>query len=267
MSKRQINKKFYNIYPDGYKEYAKKLIKKVGKCQLADETCKGILTTAHLDQDPQNSDPENIKVLCRSHHIRHDQPFHVFSKISMNKKTDNSYIEEKVEIRNDITKLINKKKINVLELYSGGGVLWEKVKENTNKQINILKVDIKDNKKGVYLKGDNRKFYPLFNFENYDIIDIDAYGVPYQQLKAIFSKGFNGYVVVTFIQSVMGNLPNEMITSIGYSKEMIKKCKSIFNKNGIEKMKMFLAKNEVKKITGFFLGRKNYFYFKLIKEA
>ena len=267
MNKRQIDKNFYNIYPEGYKQFAKDLIKKIGKCEFEDGTCKGLLTTAHLDQDPQNNDPDNIKVLCRSHHIRHDQPFHVFSKVSNSKKTDNSYREQKSLLREESVKLIRKKEINVLEMYAGSGVLWDYVKKNSNKKINILKIEVKDNKKGVYLKGDNKKFYPLFNFENYDIIDIDAYGIPYQQLKAIFKKEYKGIVIVTFIQSVMGRLPNGLLEDIGYTKTMIDKCPTLFSKNGLDKLEIYLFQNGVNQITGYFLGRKNYFYFKLNKEA
>lgn len=34
-----------------------------------------VLTTAHLDQDPSNNDPANLKALCAPCHLRHDAPF------------------------------------------------------------------------------------------------------------------------------------------------------------------------------------------------
>jgi hypothetical protein len=36
-----------------------------------------ILTTAHLDHQPENNDPSNLRVLCQLHHLRHDRPHHV----------------------------------------------------------------------------------------------------------------------------------------------------------------------------------------------
>lgn len=36
-----------------------------------------ILTTAHLDHQPENNDPGNLRVLCQLHHLRHDRPHHV----------------------------------------------------------------------------------------------------------------------------------------------------------------------------------------------
>lgn len=34
------------------------------------------LGVAHLDQDPSNNDPDNLRVLCRGCHLRYDAPFH-----------------------------------------------------------------------------------------------------------------------------------------------------------------------------------------------
>ena len=263
MSNRQIDN-FYDTYPKYWKDYSRELIKKVGKCQ----TCgtkgdkKNKLTSSHLDQNPKNIKKENIKVLCRSCHIKYDQPYHVFSMQS-NKKTDNSHLTEKVNLRLVSLKLIKKNEINVLEAFAGEGKIWDKVKNLTDKKINILKIDIKNNKKGVYLVGDSNKFMPLFTFENYDIIDLDAYGVPFFHLETIFRREFKGIVHVTFIQSGMGKLPNKMLNRLGYTKEMINKIPTLFNRDGLGKMQQYLSLNGVKKIIGYFIDRKNYFYFKI----
>lgn len=258
-NKHRTKKGFYEIYPKWFKDFARELIKEKKECEFKDETCRGRLTVAHIDQNPVNNDLSNLKVLCQSHHIRLDQPFHVFS---MSKKTDNSHLIEKIELRLESLSFIKKSNINILEAYSGDGKIWKEVQKQTKKNLNILKIEVKDNKKGIYLKGDNAKFMPLFNFENYDIIDLDAYGVPYQQLKAIFQKQFKGIVHVTFIQSGMGSLPNGLLKDIGYTESMIKKCRTLFSKNGMEKMQNFLYQNNVRQITGYFIDRKNYFYFK-----
>ena len=259
-NKARTKKGFYNIYPKWFKDYARELIKEKKECEFSDDTCNGILTVAHIDQNPNNNEPENLKVLCQSHHIRLDQPFHVFS---MSKKTDNSHLPEKVELRIESLSFFKKNDINILEAYAGDGKIWSEVQRQTKKKLNILKIEVKDNKKGIYLKGDNSKFIPLFEFKNYDIIDLDAYGVPYFQLKAIFQKHFKGIVHVTFIQSGMGSLPNGLLKDLGYTETMIKKCRTLFSKNGMEKMQNFLYINKINNITGYFIDRKNYFYFKL----
>lgn len=55
------------------RERAVNLTKHITACQLAHiGGCGGMLDRAHIDQDPTNNAPENIMVLCRSHHRLHD---------------------------------------------------------------------------------------------------------------------------------------------------------------------------------------------------
>ena len=129
-------------------------------------------------------------------------------------------------------------------------------------EIDVLMIEKKSEKKGFYLNGDNEKFIPLFDFSKFDIIDLDAYGVPYNQLEVVFDREFKGYVHVTFIQTGMGRLPDNFIKYSGYSLEMIKKIPTLFCKNGIDKMNNYLYAKGVTEIIGYFNQRKNYFYFK-----
>jgi hypothetical protein len=39
-----------------------------------------LLTVAHLDQDPSNSDPENLSALCAPCHLRYDRRFQGFNR-------------------------------------------------------------------------------------------------------------------------------------------------------------------------------------------
>ena len=112
------------------------------------------------------------------------------------------------------------------------------------------------------LTGDNLKVMPSIDLKKFDIIDLDAYGIPYAQLQEVFKQEYKGYVIVTAIQSMMGQLPIKMLEEIGYTKSMIKKIPTLFSSNGFEKLKNYLYLHEIKQITGYFIGRKNYFYFK-----
>jgi RNase P subunit RPR2 len=38
------------------------------------------LSVGHLDQNPQNNDPSNLKVMCTSCHLRHDRRFQAFNR-------------------------------------------------------------------------------------------------------------------------------------------------------------------------------------------
>lgn len=178
-------------------------------------------------------------------------------------QTDNSYFDEKVLLRIETVNNINKNEINVLDAFSGDGLIWNRVKSITDKKINVLRIDEKQDKKGIYLKGNNLKFINRLDLQFFDIIDLDAYGSPYNQLKLIFKKKYKGIVHCTFIQSGMGRIDNGLLLEIGYEKKMIDKAQTLFSRNGMLKMERYLAKKSVDKIIGYFIDRKNYFYFKL----
>jgi len=155
----------------------------------------------------------------------------------MNKaQTDNSHLLEKIDLRRETISMIGKDNILVLEAYSGDGVIWGEVKKSMPwVNIGILRIDKKPDRKGAYLRGDNIKFLKSIDLEPFDIIDLDAYGLPTKQLSIIFDRGFSGFVHCTFIQSGFGMLDNTLLNSCGYTKEMISKCPTLFCRNGMEK--------------------------------
>jgi hypothetical protein len=182
------------------------------------------------------------------------------------KKTDNDreMFSIKVELRERLIQ--NKPTVNVLECFSGDGAIWNTVKKNfPDKKINILRIDMKPDKKGTYLKGDNLKFLASIDLKKFDIIDLDAYGSPFPQLNYLFKSDYSGDVVCTFIQSMAGALNKEFLYQLGYTKAMVKECPTLFNINGFDKMKAYLANQGVKRISYFSKKRKNYFSFSLKK--
>lgn len=178
-------------------------------------------------------------------------------------KTNNdlSLINAKIQLRiNSIEHL--KGQIKVLELFGGEGVLWKEVKKLTGKDILILGID-KNKYKRVQLQGDNLKFIDSLNLQEFDVIDADAWGSPFYQVEKIFSKNYKGIVHYTFIQTMMGELSKEMLLRLGYTETMLSKIKSVFNKNGVEKFKNYLAQNGVTEINIVTDNKKNYLYFNL----
>lgn len=177
-------------------------------------------------------------------------------------KTNNdlSLIDYKVQLRiNSIEKL---KEIKVLELFGGEGILWKEVIKKTGKKIKILSID-KNKYKKIQLQGDNLKFIDSLDLNQFDVIDIDAWGSPFKQLKKIIEKKYKGIVHCTFIQTMYGSLDKEMLVEIGYSKEMVNKIPTLFNKNGIYKMKQYLSINGISEIEILTFKNKNYFTFYL----
>ena len=77
----------------------------------------------------------------------------------MNKvQTDNDYFFDKVCLR--LNNLPAKKEIIVLDMFSGRGRIWEKIRElSLDKKIVVLRVDKKKSGDKFNLVGDNRKFF------------------------------------------------------------------------------------------------------------
>lgn len=176
-------------------------------------------------------------------------------------KTDNSYFEEKVQLRLD--SLPNKKTVFVLDCFAGSGLIWDEVKNRTYKEIKVVSIEKEPGKNKKALAGSNLKYLNVLTLNQFDIIDLDAYGIPYAQLSIIFKKQYKGIIHVTAIQSGMGQLPKGMIAELGYSENMLKKISSIFNRKGIDKLKNYLYLHGIQSIEGYFIDRKNYFYFKI----
>jgi hypothetical protein len=105
------------------------------------------------------------------------------------------------------------------------------------------------------------------DLSKFDVIDLDAYGVPFKQLKIIFmqneKKKLDVIVFVTFIQTMFGALPRAFLKECGYPNKMVRKIPTLFNKNGMDKMKLYLALNGVSKIHYKGIKNKNYFSFEL----
>lgn len=181
-------------------------------------------------------------------------------------QTDNDkrYLAIKVKLRQQVIDQIPAP--IVLECYAGDGVIWGQLKkDNPGKEIKVLRIDAKEDKAGIYLKGDNMKFLKSIELGEFNFIDLDAYGIPYKQLKLLFDRKFQGWVAVTFIQTMTGQLPKAFLSDLGFTEKMVKKCPSLFNKNGLDKLKAWLGQKGVKTIQYFAENRKNYLVFEIKK--
>ncbi len=119
-------------------------------------------------------------------------------------KTNNSYLADKVALR--VAHLPDREVLRVMDCYAGSGVVWSAVKKLTGRRIAVLPIDISADVDGFHLAGDNKQYLETMDLSRFDVIDLDAYGVPYDQLKIVLDRGFHGTVFVTFIQSVFGTV-------------------------------------------------------------
>lgn len=167
----------------------------------------------------------------------------------------------KVDLR--IASISEMNDIKVLDAFSGRGRIWKEVQKKHPGNIDITQIDTRIDKEGAYLKGDNSKFMGSINLSQFDLIDLDAYGIPFKQLEVVFKSNFKGIIHCTFIQSGMGMLPKKMLEKVGYSRAMIDKIPTLFSKKGIEILYKYLSINNIERLYLLSLGRKHYLYFKI----
>ena len=174
-------------------------------------------------------------------------------------KTDNDFTKNKIYLR---ANHLPDGDLKVLDCFHGKGVIWRGVQQTTKRKIKLLAIDERnDVDDGFFLHGDNEEFLSSMDLSKFNVIDLDAYGVPYQQLKIIFKKKYTGTVFVTFIQTMYGQMPFGLLQEIGFSKQMIEKIPSLFAKRGWEYFKQWLSMHGVSKISHRSINRKHYLYF------
>lgn len=174
-------------------------------------------------------------------------------------KTNNSYLDIKQSFRELNIKELKEKK--VLDAFCGNSEIWKNI--NTDLYIGINK----EKTKKVNLKGDNRKYLSIMNLENYNIIDLDAYGIPFDQLELVFkNKTLQSGTIIffTFIQSIFGKMPIKLLKLYGYKSEMIKKIPTLFDKKGFEIFKWYLADRGINEVYYIQIDNKIYGMFKIL---
>lgn len=157
------------------------------------------------------------------------------------KKTNNAFPDLKKRLRQIDLPVPTR----LLDCFAGNHEMWAGVE--LERYYPIDKADYKR----LSVQSDNVKILKSLDLSQFNVIDVDAYGVPVKQLDVIFASKFRGTVYFTFIQTMFGILPNSLLFDYGYTPRMVAKTRTVFNKNGFEKFKNYLAKRGVKKIKYF----------------
>jgi hypothetical protein len=155
----------------------------------------------------------------------------------------------KVRIRLD--NLPDSPEISVLDAFSGDGATWNQVRAaRPGVTFDILPIDVRPETDQVHLVGDNLRFLAGLDLRRFDVIDLDAWGYPVEQLRIILSKPVKPGVVlyVTLIEAGGGALPRSILADLGYTRAMVAKCRTLFAKNGQEKLFQWLAIHGIRRV-------------------
>ena len=167
---------------------------------------------------------------------------------------DNSHLDAKVMLR---VNHLPKGPCKVLDAYGGHGVVWQEVSAKS-KRADIYRVGIDKEKRAGCVRGDNRKWLRGMMLSLFDVIDLDAYGIPFSQVEILFNRKFKGVVFFTFIQSSLGSIPSALIRVSGISHKAQRMCPTLFGQIGWQLWLDWLANNGVKRVYHMSTGRKHY---------
>lgn len=179
------------------------------------------------------------------------------------KKTDNHYTGDKVALRINHSPWNHEKTINILDCFGGRGVIWRAVQRKSGNLINRTAIDKRNDIIDFHLHGENSKVLLGLNLSQYDVIDLDAYGIPVEQIDILVDKKFKGTVFVTAIQTMHGMLPRKMLDDLGFPENISTKCPTLVGRRGWEYFKQWLALKGVSEVIHRSKQRKHYLCFKL----
>lgn len=141
------------------------------------------------------------------------------------KKTDNANIGEKVALRRMAVERLERKPLNVLDLYAGENVLWNHFKTDYYYGVEAIK-----GKGRNQFYGDCRKLVPHLDLGKFNLIDCDAYGSPVEVIQKLFENETlkpGTIIVYTNINYRKGRLPKELYPFFG-GKEMYNTAATLF---------------------------------------
>jgi hypothetical protein len=169
------------------------------------------------------------------------------------RQIDNSHFGAKVAMRLNLVK----DGMKILDCFHGNGELWGYI----GKQIKISVTGIEKQKgkgKGV-LYGECEKIIPSLDLSRYDIIDLDAYGIPDDALiKVLDGSPKSGTIIFyTFILVGMARCTNYLLNNIGISTSMAAKCPTLFSNFAFDSYLDMLYNYNIKEVYDLHYQEKN----------
>lgn len=157
-------------------------------------------------------------------------------------KTDNFQIENKIKLRKKAVEHL--KEVRVLDLFAGENRIWSQIK--TDYYFGVEK----EKGKGKNLNVDNLRVIENLDLSKFNVIDVDSYGIPFNQVSKIFKNKTlqNGTVIIfTCITNKMSGINKDCLKYYNLTK-LYKKVKTLFNKYSRNYFYGFLYELGIKKV-------------------
>ena len=157
-------------------------------------------------------------------------------------KTDNASVGEKVSLRKRATGHLQE--LRVLDLFAGENVLWSKF--DCARYYGVEK----EKGKGRNLTADNLRIIESLDLSDFNVIDADSYGIPFNQIAALYENETlkDGTVIIyTCITNKMSKLSRRAVGHYNLSK-IYKKCKTMIQGKARELYYAYLYENGVREV-------------------
>ena len=130
--------------------------------------------------------------------------------------TENSHLRTKVRLRLELIDKIGKDKIHVLDAFAGQGLVWKEIqRQRPELQVTTVGIEKRKYVNPNVIMGDNRKAMKGMDLTVFDIIDLDAFGCPWEQLTIAAQRAPRVPVVLTHISVTLGPVPKGLLKAAG----------------------------------------------------
>ncbi len=174
--------------------------------------------------------------------------------------TDNTGLKNKIKLRKECTQGLDT--VRVLDLFAGENKIWKNIRTDRYYGIEMEK------HKGKNLHANNLKVIPSLNLSEFNVIDCDAYGIPFQQIEALYKNGTlqKGTIIIyTAISNAFSSVNKKCLEEYGL-KKMYDKNKVLINKLALPLFFETIRKRGVRSVKEYEIADgyvKKYGYFKV----
>lgn len=130
--------------------------------------------------------------------------------------TENSHLRTKVRLRLELIDQLGKTQLHVLDAFAGQGLVWKEIqRQRADLEITTVGVEKRKYVNPNVIMGDNRKAMKGMDLTAFDIIDLDAFGCPWEQLAIAAERAPMVPVVLTHISVTLGPVPKGLLKAAG----------------------------------------------------
>ena len=130
--------------------------------------------------------------------------------------TENSHFWTKIRVRKEAVERVDKDQIHVLDAFAGQGLVWREMQNQfPDRRFTVLGIDKKKYHDVNVIMGENVKVMKGLDLSDFDLIDLDAFGCPAEQLAICARKALTVPVVTTHISVTLGPVPKELLQAGG----------------------------------------------------